>query len=241
MLYRSHRGGVYYTPENTMPAFRYALGAGYDYIETDPQLTRDGVVVLLHDDTINRTCRYPDGTKIEDPIRVSDITYEELMTYDAGIAMGEQFRGTRVPRLDELLALTEGTKVTAALDKKIRTADIDALIDAVRPYRTKVCFSTSDTERIRRIQKRIPDAAFDYDVNLEDAALTEVCALVRPENRLFWLYLDRPNFAWLVQKAKASPENCERVRKYGRIGIANICNPVDVMDAMAYMPDVIEF
>ena len=241
MLYRSHRGGVYYTPENTMPAFRYAFGAGYDYIETDPQLTRDGVVVLLHDDTINRTCRYANGEKIGEPIRVSDITYEELMKYDAGIAMGEQFRGTRVPRLDELLTLTEGTNVTVALDKKIRTEHIDALIDAVRPYRTKVCFSTSDTERIRRIQSRMPDAAFDYDVNLEDAALKEVCALIRPENRVFWLYMDRPNFAWLVQKAKASPENCARVRTYGKIGIANICNPVDVMDAMAFHPDVIEF
>lgn len=240
MLYRSHRGGVYYTPENTMPAFRYALNAGYDYIETDPQLTRDGVVVLMHDGTVNRTCRYADGSPIREPVRVSDLTYAELQQFDAGIAMGEAFRGTRIPRLDELLALAERSGVTVALDKKIGTDDVDALVDAVRPFRTKVCFSTSDTERIRRIQARMPDAAFDYDVNLEDEALTDVCRLVEQERLLFWLYLDRPNFSWLAQKAKASPENCERVRAFGRIGIGNICNPVDVMDALAFRPDVIE-
>ena len=240
MLYRSHRGGVYYTPENTMPAFCYALDAGYDYIETDPQLTRDGVVVLMHDDTVNRTCRNPDGSRIGETIRVADMTYAELCRYDAGIAMGEQFRGTRIPRLDELLAAAEGKNVTIALDKKIRTEHVDALIDAVVPFQTRVCFSTSDTVRIRKIQSRLPDASFDYDVNLEDEALAEVCTLVRPENMVFWLYLDRPNFSWLVQKAKASGENCARVRRYGRIGIANVCNPVDVMDALAFAPDVIE-
>ena len=240
MLYRSHRGGVYYTPENTMPAFQYALGAGYDYIETDPQLTRDGVVVLMHDDTINRTCRNPDGSRIEQPIRVADMTYAELCGYDAGIAMGEQFRGTRIPRLDELLSAAEEKNVTIALDKKIRTEHVDALIDVVKICKAKVCFSTSDTERIKRIQSRIADASFDYDVNLEDDALVEVCGLVRPEHRIFWLYLDRPNFSWLVQKAKASAENCARVKAYGRIGIGNICTPTDVLDALAFQPDIIE-
>lgn len=240
MLYRSHRGGVYYTPENTMPAFHYALDAGYDYIETDPQLTRDGVVVLMHDSTINRTCRTNNGSIIDEPIKVSDVTYAELLKYDAGIAMGEQFRGTRIPRLDELLSVAEGKNVTIALDKKITTEHVDALIDVVKSRKSNVCFSTSDTERIKKIQSRIADASFDYDVNLEDAALAEVCGLVRPEHRIFWLYLDRPNFSWLVQKAKASVENCARVKSYGRIGIGNICNPVDVMDALAFQPDVIE-
>lgn len=48
MLYRSHRGGIYYTPENTMPAFQDALRKGFHYIETDPTLTKDGKIVLQH-------------------------------------------------------------------------------------------------------------------------------------------------------------------------------------------------
>ncbi len=240
MLYRSHRGGVHNTPENTMPAFLSALKQGYDYIETDPQLTRDGVVVLMHDSTVNRTCRHPDGSVIVEPVKVCDITYDELLHYDAGIAMGEQFRGTRVPRLDELLAAAEGQNVIIALDKKITTDNADALIDVVLRYKTRVCFSASDTERIRKIQSRIPDAMFDYDVNLGDAALCEVCSLTAPENLMIWMYLDRPNFAWLAPIAKANPDNISRVRKYGRIGIANIGYPEDIMEALSYAPDAIE-
>ena len=240
MLYRSHRGGVYYTPENTMPAFEYALKAGYDFIETDPQLTRDGVVVLMHDDTINRTCRNADGSQITEPIKVSDVTYAELMQYDAGIALDEAFRGTRIPRLEELLTLVQGHDVTLSLDKKIPTDKIDALLDVVAKFNVKIHFSTSDTCRIRKIQERFPDACFDYDVNLEDEALAEVCRIVKQENFIIWMYLDKPNFSWLVQKAKVSPENYARVKRYGRVGIANINNPIDMLEAEAFCPDVLE-
>lgn len=240
MLYRSHRGGVHNVPENTMPAFLSALHAGYDSIETDPQLTRDGVVVLMHDDTVNRTCRHEDGSAVKDPVRVRDVTYEELLCCDAGIAMGESFRGTRIPRLEELLALAEEHRVTVALDKKIPTDRVDVLLDVVVRYRTNVSFSTSDVERIQKIQTRIPDAMFDYDVNLGDEALAEVCRLVKPENLMIWMYLDRPNFAWLTQIAKVSPDNYRRVKQYGRVGIANICHPEDVMEALSYSPDAIE-
>ena len=50
-----------------------------EQIETDPQFTKDGVIVLMHDSTINRTCRYEDGTVIEKPLRVCDLTYDELL------------------------------------------------------------------------------------------------------------------------------------------------------------------
>ena len=240
MLYRSHRGGVYYTPENTMPAFEYALKAGYDFIETDPQLTRDGVVVLMHDDTINRTCRNADGSPIAEPIKVADVTYADLMQYDAGIALDEKFKGTRIPRLDELLTLVQGHDVVLALDKKIPTDKIDPLLDVVAKFDVKVCFSTSDTRRIQKIQQRFPDACFDYDVNLEDEALEEVCRLVKRENLLIWMYMDKPNFSWLVQKAKVSAENYARVKQYGRVGIANINNPIDMLEAEAFCPDVLE-
>ena len=240
VLYRSHRGGVYYTPENTMPAFEYALKAGYDFIETDPQITKDGIVVLMHDDTINRTCRNADGSQIERPIKISDVTYAELMKYDAGIALDEKFKGTRIPRLDQLLELVQGHAVTLSLDKKIPTAKIDALLDVVAKYDVKIHFSTSDTERIRKIQSRFPDACFDYDINLEDEALAEVCRLVKPENLVIWMYMDKPNFSWLVQKAKVSAENYARVKQYGRVGIANINNPIDMLEAEAFCPDVLE-
>lgn len=116
MNFRSHRGGTYYTPENTMPAFERAMTEGFISIETDPCLTKDGVIVLMHDITINRTCREPDGSPIEKTIKVSDITYDELMRYDAGIANNIKFKGTKVPTLEEFLKLAEGSESVCAVE-----------------------------------------------------------------------------------------------------------------------------
>ena len=240
MKYRSHRGGVYYTPENTMPAFRYALDAGYDYIETDPRLTRDGRVILMHDATINRTCRNPDGSPIEAPIRVAESTYDELLAYDAGIALRKEFQGTRIPLLSELLALANGRGIRIALDKAIRDDSLDPLLDVVLAHGTPVSFSSSSIERIKTVQKRIPNAHFDFDVNTEEEMLREVTHLVKPENLIVWLYLDKPNFSWLDEKAKATPENIKRVRKYARLGIANVNNAIDVKEALEIAPDILE-
>ncbi len=240
MKFRSHRGGNYYTPENTMPAFRAAFEAGFEYIETDPQYTRDGVVVLMHDGMVNRTCRNADGSRIERETRVRDLTYAELMELDAGVSHSEKFRGTRVPRLEELLELLDGSDVILDLDKKITTDELDPLLDLVARYNVKVEFSTADVERIKRIQARFPDAYIDYDGVTTDEALAEIIALVRPERLTVWLYLDKPNFAWLVDRDKASPAACARVKKYATLGIGNICCPEDVREAFLLGADIIE-
>lgn len=238
--YRSHRGGVYYTPENTMPAFEDALRQGFAYIETDPQYTKDGIVVLMHDATINRTCRNKDGSEIEGEIYVRDLTYAELMEYDAGIAKGPEFAGTKVPRLDELLAAAEGRDVIIELDKKIKTDEMDGFLDVVAGYNTRVTFSCADLARIRKIQERFPDAMIDYDGNTMEEDLQAVLQLVKPENLIVWMYMDKPNFSWLTDRVKASKENCARVKKYARLGLGNVCNPYDVMEAFTYDPDVVE-
>ena len=75
---------------------------------------------------------------------------------------------------------------------------------------------------------------------LGDEILDEVCALVKPENLIVWMYLDKPNFAWLTDRDKASPEVCERVRKYAALGIANVNCAEDVREAMLLGADVIE-
>ena len=238
--YRSHRGGVYYTPENTMPAFWDALEKGFDQIETDPNYTKDGVVVLMHDDTINRTCRMSDGSPIPQPVRLRDITYEELMAYDAGIAKGIEFAGTKVPRLDELLAAAEGTNTIIALDKKIGDDEMDGLFAVVEKYKTRVTFSCKDTARIEKVQARFPDALIDYDGDTTEEDLREVLRFVKPENLQVWMYKDKPNFAWLTDRAKASAFNCARVKKFARLCLANINNPYDMQEALQYEPDVIE-
>ena len=139
-----------------------------------------------------------------------------------------------------VLAAAEGTGVIIALDKKIGNNELDPLLDLVQKYSTRVCFSCKDTERIRIIQSRIPDAMIDYDGNTTEEDLKAVTALVKPENLLVWLYMDKPNFSWLTDRYKVSPESCARVKRYARLGIANINNPCDLREALEYDPDVAE-
>lgn len=240
MIFRSHRGGVYYTPENTMPAFRAALDSKFEQIETDPQYTRDGVIVLMHDSTINRTCRHKDGSLIEQPLRVCDMTYDELLNYDAGICKGPQFKGTPVPKLEELLQLLDGTDVLLDLDKKITTEEIEPLLHLVKKYRVNVEFSCADTARIKKILSILPDARINYDGKNTEKDLAEIAALVPRKQLTVWIYLDKPNYAWLTDRDKASPELCARVKKYAVLGIANVTFPEDVREAMLLGADIIE-
>jgi len=95
MLVIGHRGASGYAPENTLAAFDRALDLGADGVETDVRLTRDGVLVLLHDDTVDRTT---DGRG-----HIADLTWSEVQKLDAGGWYGETYAGQRVPRLEELL------------------------------------------------------------------------------------------------------------------------------------------
>ena len=244
MHYRSHRGGAYYTPENTMPAFLAALNEDFYAIETDPTLTKDGVIVLSHDATVNRSLRNPDGSVIEGQKFIKDLTYAELLKYDAGIAKGEAFRGTKVPTLEELFAAADGTDVVIVIDKYVKWHDgeeLDALIDLVKRYNVKVSYLVETLEQIEKVQKRDPDALFDWDGLSDDQTLSSVLSRVKYENLIVWLYMDKPNFAWLKEPLrKTSEENCARVKRYARLGIANVCNPYDAREAFNFDPYIIE-
>lgn len=240
MIYRSHRGGVYYTPENTMPAFYDAIEKGFVQIETDPCYTKDGKIVLMHDYTINRTCKNADGTDIEKEVYTAECTYEELLCYDAGIHMGEEFKGTKIPLLEELLTAVEGKDITIVFDKKIETSNMGPLFDIVEKYDAKVSYLVEDIERIETILERFPDAKFEYDGPTTDEMLSKVTELIKPENLNIWLYLDKPNFWWVDSSRKVSEETCKCAKKYSRVGIANINNAYDVWEALTWEPDYIE-
>ncbi len=241
MNYRSHRGGCFYTPENTMAAFRDAiLNQGFNFIETDPAYTKDGVIVLLHDNAINRTCRNKDGSEIERELLLSELTYDELMQFDAGIFMGEEFRGEKVPRLEELLEFTEGKGITLCLDKKIPTDNMDPLFDICEKYNSKIYFSCEEETRIKTVQKRFPNALINYDGPATADDLTRITKLVNPENMHIWMYLDKPNFYWLDPTRKASKEKVAIARRFAKVGIGNVNNACDVREAILLEPDFVE-
>ena len=92
----AHRGASGYAPENTIPAFELALEQGADAFELDVQLTRDDEVVVIHDETLERTT---DGHGW-----VADHSLEDLRRLDAGHGH-DKFAGTRIPTLAEVFEL----------------------------------------------------------------------------------------------------------------------------------------
>ncbi|MEA2641502.1 MAG: glycerophosphoryl diester phosphodiesterase, partial [Chloroflexota bacterium] len=95
MLILAHRGASGYAPENTFAAFDVAVSMGADGVETDVQLTGDGALVLLHDDTVDRTT---DGHGL-----LVELTLEQVSRLDAGHWYGELFGGERIPTLEAFL------------------------------------------------------------------------------------------------------------------------------------------
>ncbi len=94
----AHRGASGTAPENTLAAFRRAVALGADMIELDVQLSRDHAVIVLHDDTLDRTT---DGTG-----PAAARTLAELVALDAGAWFAPAFAGERIPTLAQVLAAT---------------------------------------------------------------------------------------------------------------------------------------
>jgi len=99
----AHRGFSARYPENTMLAFEQAIKAGCDGIEFDVHLTKDEQIVIIHDESVDRTT---DGTGF-----VGDLTLAELRTFDAG-------QGERIPTLDEYFDLVEGKDFLSNIELK---------------------------------------------------------------------------------------------------------------------------
>jgi glycerophosphoryl diester phosphodiesterase len=117
-----HRGARAAMPENTLPAFRYALELGVDVLELDMAVTKDNVVVVSHDPEMNpKFCRGPEGA--ERVIR--KMTWAELKKWDCGAVANPDYPkqkavpGTRVPTLAEVFELAEKKKVEFNIETKI--------------------------------------------------------------------------------------------------------------------------
>lgn len=93
----AHRGGMDTHPENTIPAFTNAIANGVQMIEFDLHFSKDSVLVIMHDDSVDRTT---DGKG-----NIADLTLSEIRKLDAGIKKGAAFKGARVPTFEETIAV----------------------------------------------------------------------------------------------------------------------------------------
>jgi glycerophosphoryl diester phosphodiesterase len=115
----AHRGASGYAPEHTAAAYRLALEQKADYVEPDLAVTKDGILICLHDDTLERTSNiadvFPDRASANVPGRgpakrwlANDFTVEEIRRLDMGRWMDPKFAGQHIVTFEEMIALVRG-------------------------------------------------------------------------------------------------------------------------------------
>jgi len=129
-LIQGHRGTNEYYPENTILSFDKAFEQGANAIELDVRKSLDGVHVVMHDITVDRTT---DGTG-----NVRDLTWAELSALDAGSWKGAEFTGLRIPRIEEVLRRYQKQPVFIVIHINFyefpANTDMEALVDLVESY-----------------------------------------------------------------------------------------------------------
>lgn len=157
----SHRGANKYAPQNTLPAFEKSLLIGVDGFETDIHLTRDGVPVVCHNYTINDTSNGM-GT-------ISSYTLDELKNFDFGAYFASEFRGTRIPTLDEFLELTASSdieimNIELKSPKEKETDIVEKTLKAVKEHNLfdRLIISSFDSKLLVKAKKLDPRCKTGY-------------------------------------------------------------------------------
>jgi glycerophosphoryl diester phosphodiesterase len=174
----AHRGASAYAPEHTLAAYRLALEQGADYVEQDLAVTRDGVLICLHDDTLERTTNveelFPDrATKNARTGRPEwlavDFTLAELKQLDAGSWFDAKFAGERIPTWAEAVGAV-GTRAGLYPELKSPPLYTERGIDMVRLFveslrelglstrpRGALLVQSFDETTVRRLARELPE------------------------------------------------------------------------------------
>ncbi len=159
----SHRGANKRAPQNTLPAFEQSIKIGVDGFETDIHLTADGVPVVCHNYTIDETSTGKGEIRSK--------TLEELETYDFGSYFHEKYKGTKIPTLEEFLALCETAKI------EIMNIEIKPPLDG----NMEIVKKTIDAVKAHGLFDSLLISSFDANVLVE-------CKNVDPECKTAFLY-----------------------------------------------------
>lgn len=185
----AHRGYSLGAPENTLPAYKQAKAKGFSAVETDIAFTNDGVAVLLHDKTINRTARNLDGTEIEETIYIADIDYDDLENYDFGIWKSSVYAGTPIPTFEQFIALCRNLGLHPYIELKNDYGSnaqtrIEGLVDTIRDYGMtgKVTWISFSDIYLGYVKNHDNKARLGYVRSTPDATSISVALELKTEN-----------------------------------------------------------
>ena len=150
-----HRGASGHAPENTLPAFKMAADMGADGIELDIQQTRDGVIVVCHDETIDRTSSGAGWLR--------DFTFEGLRKLDFSNG-NAAYEGVQIPSMEEVFDLLAPTGLTINIEIKTGIVFYEGIEEKIleltrrKGWEDRVIYSSFNHYTVRRIKELDPGA-----------------------------------------------------------------------------------
>jgi glycerophosphoryl diester phosphodiesterase len=218
----AHRGDHRNAPENTIPAFVSAVKAGVQQIELDVDSSKDSALVIMHDDTVNRT------TNGEGKIR--ELTFEQIRALDVGVKFDPAFTGTKIPTLREALeVIPTGILCNVHIKGDERTA-VEAAKLIREMGRLKQCFLAMGETQIncaRAARAGVPGImilkgwAADREITFETISIVEKPGEEPPAPR------DKVNYIqFFTSKSGVPPADAlkKRVDELHRLGVkVNYC------------------
>ena len=201
----AHRGASGYAPENTIPAFDKAVEMHADYFEIDVQMSKDGELVLIHDNSVDRTT---DGSGM-----VKDLTLEELQQLDAGSWFGEEFAGTKIPTFEEVLDRYRGKigilielkspELYPGVEEKVVQALKERNMD--NPSNGKIIIQSFNHDSVKKVRELLPNIPLGVLLSYHANGFTN------EQLQNFATYADYFN----PNKANITSELVERIHAHG--------------------------
>ncbi len=151
----AHRGASGHAPENTLPAFQLAADMGADGVELDVQLTKDGVLVVCHDEKVDRTANAKGWIK--------DYTLEELRKMDFSYG-NLAYEGVQIPTMEEVFDLLDPTGLTINIEMKTGIVMYPQLEEKIveltnrKGWNDRVIYSSFNHYSVKKIKELNPEA-----------------------------------------------------------------------------------
>lgn len=239
---QAHRGVSTEAPENTLPAIELAAAQGYAIAEIDVSVTQDGTLVLLHDDTVNRTARRADGTALEEPLPLAQLTYEQAKTYDFGGWFSKKYKGTSIPLFEDVLKFARAAGIKLKIDNKYQrfaSAHKETLYALLAQYDDIAGLTCSSLEALKEALAQLPRLEYHYDGPISEEILQELSSLLPRERLTVWAPLQNEHTGW-VKVAFAEEALAQQIRQYARLGLWILSKPEELARAEALGAEVVE-
>ncbi|MBO5200312.1 MAG: hypothetical protein J6B93_03430 [Clostridia bacterium] len=192
-------------PQQSLASYRMAYEKGYKILLCDVRLTSDGHFVALHDKTINSYATNSEGKRItnDEAINIADITLAQADTYDFGVYKGQQYKGTKIMRVEEFLALCKELEVVPHLELKVDLTEdkLDELVALIDLYGHKdnLMINGQTAADLVYLADKLPKAAMGTWVQkITDTLISQIATY--GENNPKFIYVSNGGESYITEE-----------------------------------------